>query len=595
MKHLLLLILLSISHGSFSQNSSEISDRPLRLNVNINGSFEVILIDPKTKNLLAAGEHKTVGNFQLVDDKTIAVAENNAKQWGYIDTQGKWLTAPDLDNARAFSKDNIARVQKGNKWGFVSNNGSFLIEPKYHQVRPFRNGFAAVQEVEDGEFYFINHQGQKVFARSFSNIRNFGDNGLAPVEVSESVPTFAIFKDKVIKKDITSSNGSKQWGYINNQGEMVIKPQYKHAAPFNQFNIARVTDKNDDTVLIDPKGNLVTDTQFEYLWPYSESGVAWSETKGNNEIEGYIDTKGQLVWQESYHNFSNEKNGLLANKRGDFQFFNPLGKLVIEEPSTWAASFDDAQATIALRKKRWGILLRNGTFKEFPSTIIAPLTTHDTFVIGFVDGLVPMITQDREVEYFNREGHMEFKMKASDNGLMALFDANNTMLWESEHKAHKIFASLAPGVPEYFSDNNNLNEGIYQTIDQLLIQQAKKYFIPNPVFSYSEDPYKLAEDLEEYEIFTGSINIIAETYTSEENWGTYEFLGDHDGDNFNDYYETILALITKKYGKPYYSQYGKNIWKVGDKYLSFGQYSDSGDGDYYIHLVLEVNQEKPDV
>lgn len=592
MKFLTLLILLCISLPGFSDNSPTKQALPTRLYANINHTFDVILIEPKTTTLLATNKYKTVHSYQIVDGKALAVAQNNENKWGYIDPQGNWVTQPIFEKAKAFSSDNIARVQKDEKWGFIKNDGSFLIEPKYYNVRPFRQGLSAVQETENGQVYYINLKDEKVFEHSFSDARDFSDNGLAAVEISDSIPVFEIYADKVIKKG--SSSGNKQWGYINIKGEVIIEPQFKHASRFNQFNIARVRDKHDDYIIIDAKGKLVTETRFEYLWGFSESGVAWSESKGSDEFQGYIDTQGQHVWKESYHNFNNEKNGLLVNVRGDYQFYDPFGKLVLKEESTWADSFHDAEATIALRDKQWGILYRDDTFKKFPENVVAPLTTTNSAVLGFIDGLIAMITTERSVDYFDKQGQLQYSIKPSNNGLMSLFNNKDTLLWESTHKARPVYAILSPGLPEHFNDITNHGQGIYKTIEELLTIEPKQYFIPNPLFSSSgTDPYKIENNDNDEEIKIGSINIIAETYTSEEEWGTYEFLDAHDSTAFSRYLQTLKALITQKYGDPYHTKYGKNIWQISDQYLTLEELSGSGDGDYYHQLTLEVNKVKP--
>ena len=76
MKFLTLLTLLCISLPSFSDNSPTKQALPTRLYANINHTFDVILIEPKTTTLLATGKYKTIHSYQIVDGKALATVHS---------------------------------------------------------------------------------------------------------------------------------------------------------------------------------------------------------------------------------------------------------------------------------------------------------------------------------------------------------------------------------------------------------------------------------------------------------------------------------------------------------------------------------------
>lgn len=122
--------------------------------------------------------------------------------WGYVNTKCELIVPGLYDEAHDFS-DGLACVRKGEFYGFVDAGGREAISPQFFNVDMdgFQDGFCAVQKVKDGPFFFIDHQGQKVFGREFDEAYAFHE-GAAAVRV----------KDK--------------WGLIDKTGNFVIKPKY---------------------------------------------------------------------------------------------------------------------------------------------------------------------------------------------------------------------------------------------------------------------------------------------------------------------------------------------------------------------------------
>jgi len=49
----------------------------------------------------------------------VRVGDGKTGKWGYIDRAGKYLAAPQFDEAHAFTKDGLARVRIAGKWGYI--------------------------------------------------------------------------------------------------------------------------------------------------------------------------------------------------------------------------------------------------------------------------------------------------------------------------------------------------------------------------------------------------------------------------------------------------------------------------------------------
>lgn len=555
-----------------------------------------LTVDNKDITLLVDG-NKLIGDANwmsirpLRGEPWLAIVRTQDDKQGYINRQGEWLFPPEFDQAKGFAENGIARVKKNDRWGFVSRDGSEVIAPRFHYASPFYSGIALVRDDKDSKPYYINADGEEVFKNRFHAISRFTDVGLAAVAVGKSVPTFKLAKDKTTKID---SAGDIKWGYIDTQGEIVIEPQYVRAGNFNDFGIAEVEKDEDMTILIDKTGNPINAEIYDYVYDFSESGLARVRSK-DDKFEGFINTKGEHVFEAKVFDFADEFNGLIRN---DFnKFFDTTGNMVIEEFSSWARSFVDKEVTIALRDDKWGILHRDGRYHAFADNIVAPYS-YDTeaskYLVGFQDGIIPMIDDKGEIVYFNRQGEVVYRFTANGKAHMQLLDASGNTIWQSAFQAQRLTTFLTQ--TNYFTDASDNGEGILATADALLKAQPRVFHIPNAVYYESDDPYEITEDIKneaeenEMPLPEGAIKIIAEHYVDEVLWGNYYFLYDRQSEIFSADFQKLIDILSKKHGKPKKDD-NTMTWKVNGKILSLSYLSDTGDGDFYNQIVLTATND----
>jgi hypothetical protein len=162
--------------------------------------------------------------------------------WGYIDSTGQFVIKPQFEKAFPF-RGNVARVKKANtwfyiyrngkatttygfmnaedfsdgaamvrrdrgNWGYLNEDGTWLLEPRFYVAGNFINGIAKVRMENAEEWNYIDRKGNYLFGnRKFEKAEDFSDS-LAR-----------------IRKD-------GMWGFINEKGEIVIKPQFERALDF---------------------------------------------------------------------------------------------------------------------------------------------------------------------------------------------------------------------------------------------------------------------------------------------------------------------------------------------------------------------------
>ncbi len=241
---------------------------------------------------------------------------------GYIDQAGKYVIPPQFDEASAFS-EGFARVAVSNLYGYIDKRGAFIVKPQYRTgaEHGFAEGLVWVES--DGKWGCINGKGENVIAFKFAGPSSFSD-GLAPVTLADSTndaglltpstgyidksgafviaPQFNLawkfseglarvdmagkmtyinkqgktvftianggwadeFSEGLANVSIRKGSGPESWGYINRNGEFVIKPQFQQAKPFYR-GLAQVF-LNGQMGYIDKTGQFVWKGKTSPMW-----------------------------------------------------------------------------------------------------------------------------------------------------------------------------------------------------------------------------------------------------------------------------------------------------------------------------------------
>jgi hypothetical protein len=133
----------------------------------------------------------------------VTESESGESGWGYIDRTGKWVIPPQFDWATPFSSG-AAAVNRRKNCGYIEPSGQF----KFHLSTSgdqhdcssawgeFRNGLA--RNLFNTKYGFIDQTGKEIIPPRFDATDKFSE-GLAAVQIT------------------------KEWGYIDTKGELVIK------------------------------------------------------------------------------------------------------------------------------------------------------------------------------------------------------------------------------------------------------------------------------------------------------------------------------------------------------------------------------------
>lgn len=245
-------------------------------------------------------------------------AKKEGKQWGFVNERDSFVVAPQYDAVGDFigayawvnrgGKVKKNNLPVGGKWGLINEKGElvcpleydFVAMPSEELVAVNVGGVMSDNNMQGGKWGYVDvRTGKLVVSAEYDKVGNFY-NGAA----------------WVVK--------NKQYGLINNKGELTIGCQYESVSDCYNNKVVWL-EKNGKYALSDQKGHLLTD--FVYI-DYSGfvENVAW--VKNDESLFGLINGKGEILLQPRYIKVMPFYNNVAAvfSKAGQIGLVNTKGK-----------------------------------------------------------------------------------------------------------------------------------------------------------------------------------------------------------------------------------------------------------------------------
>lgn len=199
-----------------------------------------------------------------------ATAKKDGK-YGYLDEEMEPAGKFEWSRLTAVAEGTGAGKKSG-KWQLVNKDGEAKAEEGYEGIVIDENGFCSKQKrifvKEKNTYHIVNTKGKKIGELTFEDARAFTEDGYA-----------AVCKDG-------------KWGFVNEDGELVIDYTYEDARSFQNGYAAVMQDEL--WGYIDEDGNQVIKPQFTEATKFSSEGTAAVKAEDQGE------TKWKLIQLNLY-------------------------------------------------------------------------------------------------------------------------------------------------------------------------------------------------------------------------------------------------------------------------------------------------------
>lgn len=306
-----------------------------------------------------------------------ALKTKTGKKWGFINEDGEFEIQPLYEYAFDFQKNGLATVQIDGLYGCIDDAGQFVIAPRFETMIDFsearatvvlKDGFHVIDETgqvltkkgynfismyQEGRAMFsnkdmhgkfrygyLNKAGEEIIPLQYESASDFKD-GIAVVKIKEE--KFALidqYGNEVVIFNyffvgnygdnlVVFRRGLKEkYGYLNTRGEIIIKPRFTVAGPFENGRavVNDAANSQNKYGLIDKDGMNIIESIYNDVTILGENRVAVGVAV--DEKQPFLGSKyaltdwnGQFMNEFIYNYISQFDQGIASVFDGKRAFF----------------------------------------------------------------------------------------------------------------------------------------------------------------------------------------------------------------------------------------------------------------------------------
>ncbi|MEW5821006.1 MAG: WG repeat-containing protein [Cyanobacteriota bacterium] len=249
----------------------------------------------------------------------------------------------------------------------------------------------------------------------------------------------------------------EKWGYIDYQGNTVIKPQFLRAESFSEglANVVLVENNQYINFYIDKDGHKVHSNTYNVSFPYY-NGLAGTIDYDKNKIV-LLNKEGKPVYQTNAKfksfDFSDDGYYCLRNTDdNDIRYIDNNGHEVIKTNYEWGKAFNEGLAAVKVNG-HWGFINEKGEMS------IKPI--YDS-AFSFNEGLAA-VRKEKKYGFIDKKGHLVINFKydfvnsfrdnlapAKINGKWGFINKQGEFVIDPKFEDEKI-------TPDYYDKTHNLD------------------------------------------------------------------------------------------------------------------------------------------
>jgi hypothetical protein len=235
-----------------------------------------------------------------------AVRPKDSLYWQFIDKNGTTKIKGSYSDVSAFAQ-NRAAVCVNDKWGLIDCSGKVILAPAYdEEIRPFREGLAAVVVSKDNRIDYLNADGKIQFSlvRPFPEPINFRSLECGRSEFvatkGDAYPWRPVDLNYDISEGLVVIEKNGKFGYADVSGRTIVAPRFDYCWPFVEGR-ARVFQRaavKGHFGFIDHTGKEVIPCKYVAAHDFSEGFAVVAVHDGDHSE--YIDYSGRNVFGKTF-------------------------------------------------------------------------------------------------------------------------------------------------------------------------------------------------------------------------------------------------------------------------------------------------------
>ena len=293
--------------------------------------------------------------------------------YGYINKAGRVVVPGWYTEVKPFS-EGFGAVQDADSglWGYVNREGEEVIPCQYAAAESFSDGFAAVQDADSGLWGYVDQSGKEAIPCRYDNAFPFSD-GLAAVTNAEglafidsfgqvalplknTIASVQMFQDGFAAVSILAEDNDgrqqKRYGFIDTTGKLVVPTQYSEVS-FFYLGLAAVQDAESGLWgYVDQNGKQAVPCRYASAGTFSEEGLAPVQD-ADSGLWGFVDRSGNEAIPCRYAQVSYFSQGLAVVQDADSMlcgYIDKDGKEVVPCRYVYAGVAADSCAVVAAGK-----------------------------------------------------------------------------------------------------------------------------------------------------------------------------------------------------------------------------------------------------
>lgn len=357
-------------------------------------------------------------------------------KYGLIDLSGKVIADSIYDEISSLeNKPGSILVKKDGKYGVLDSSGEKIIDTKYNSIKSDeycsekdgydKTGYIISEKTKNGIIYgYVDYTGKIIVEPKYENISRaleYDEEDVYLIVMNNGKKGVLKNKKQIIKNNFQSINyyslsnifvvnKNGKYGFYNNSGKEILKPQYTSYSVAGKYISVK---KDDTTMLYDIHGNLVNSQNYKSIIEVeNDSYFIAQHENGEYSIIGK-----DIQIDDKYYGitYAFDDNFIVMNKDSKYGVLNVYKGIVVEPEYDYILVIGTVNALEA----------RKDNIVDIYSKNMDKVLTISEGIVENIDTDYAVIYSQKEMKYINKNGEIVQNTEVYPNAKLYSYQDEN--------------------------------------------------------------------------------------------------------------------------------------------------------------------------